>query len=166
VKRPIVAFHQDPEAHWVAELSCGHGQHTRHEPPFQDRPWVLTLEGREAQLGALLDCVRCDRRELPEAYAAASRTADFSEASVPAGLLRRHTTRRGVWVLIHVQRGRLEYRVDAPFHTREILEPGSPGVVLPEVEHCVAPSGAVAFFVEFWRPAANGGPGGEDGCES
>jgi hypothetical protein len=27
-------------------------------------------------------------------------------------------------------------------------------IVLPEVEHCVAPEGDVMFFVEFWRPAA------------
>jgi tellurite resistance-related uncharacterized protein len=156
VRRPIVGFHQDAEAHWVAELSCGHGQHTRHDPPFQQRPWVLTPEGREARHGETLDCLRCDRREMPDCYTATRRTAEFSETSTPAGLLRRHTTRPGVWALIHVGRGRLEYRVDAPFHTTEMLEPGSPGVVVPEVEHCVAPSGAVSFFVEFWHPAAIG----------
>ncbi|MCI0636497.1 MAG: DUF1971 domain-containing protein [Actinobacteria bacterium] len=48
-------------------------------------------------------------------------------------------------------RGRLEYHVRAPFDAREILTPGSPGVVLPEVEHRVAPLGQVEFFVEFWR---------------
>ena len=154
VKRAIVGFHQDAESHWVAELSCGHGQHTRHDPPFQERPWVLTAAGREARHGTLLDCARCDRRELPESYTASRRTSTFDEASIPAGLLRRHTTRRGIWALIHVARGRLEYRVEAPFDTREILEPGVPGVVLPEVEHCVAPLGAVSFCVEFWHPAA------------
>jgi len=156
MKRPITGFRQDAESHWVAELACGHRQHTRHDPPFQERPWVLTPEGREGRHGTLLDCVRCDRRELPDGYTAARRTADFDETSIPAGLLRHHTTRRGVWALIHVRRGRLEYCVDAPFHTREILEPASPGVVLPEVAHCVAPSGEVAFFVEFWHPAAIG----------
>ena len=25
----IVGFHQDEEAHWVAELECGHNQHVR-----------------------------------------------------------------------------------------------------------------------------------------
>lgn len=156
MKRAIVGFHQDAESHWVAELSCGHGQHTRHDPPFQERPWVLTPEGRAARCGESLDCVRCDRRELPDGYTVSRRTPDFDETSIPAGLQRRHTTRPGVWALIHVARGRLEYRVDAPFHTREILEPASPGVVVPEVEHCVAPVGPTSFFVEFWRPAAAG----------
>jgi len=151
--RPIVGFAQDVEGHWVARLSCGHGQHTRHDPPFQERSWVLRQEGRDARIGTSLDCLRCDRREMPEGHAAYRRTAEFDASSVPDGLLRRHTTKAGVWGLIHVVRGRLAYHVDAPFHTHAVLEPGSPGVVLPEVEHCVAPEGEVAFFVEFWRPA-------------
>jgi tellurite resistance-related uncharacterized protein len=153
MKRPIVGFHLDAESHWVAELSCGHVQHTRHDPPFKDRPWVLTAEGRESQLGAPLECARCDRRELPEGSKAYRRTAAFTEASVPDALLKTHTTKRGVWGVIHVDRGRLEYHVSAPFHTQEVLAPGSPGVVLPEVEHRVAPLGEVEFFVEFWRLA-------------
>ena len=120
MKRPIVGFHRDAEDHWVAELSCGHGQHTRHEPPFQERPWVLSPEGRAARIGAELDCVRCDRRELPDDYVAYRRTAEFTETTVPAGLRQRHTTKRGVWALIHVVRGRLAYHVDAPFHTEQI----------------------------------------------
>jgi hypothetical protein len=63
VKREIVGFHQDEEGHWVAELSCGHGQHVRHDPPWQLRPWVITEAGRREWLGAQLDCVRCDRGE-------------------------------------------------------------------------------------------------------
>lgn len=117
---------------------------------------MLTAGGRASRIGAELDCVRCDRREMPERHEAYRRTADFTETTVPPGLLKHHTTRTGVWALIHVLRGRLEYRVEAPFHTREILVPGAPGVVVPEVEHCVAPAGAVLFFVEFWR--LPGGP--------
>jgi tellurite resistance-related uncharacterized protein len=153
MKRPIVGFHLDAESHWVAELSCGHPQHTRHDPPFVDRPWVLTPEGRASQRGAHLECVRCDRREMPGGFEAYRRTAVFSEASIPDGLLKNHTTKRGVWGLIHVERGRLEYHVFAPFHTQEVLTPESPGVVLPEVEHRVAASGEVSFYVEFWRLA-------------
>jgi tellurite methyltransferase len=63
VKRPIRGFHQDEQGHWVADLACGHGQHVRHAPPFQSRPWVLTPEGRASFLGFELDCVRCDRGE-------------------------------------------------------------------------------------------------------
>lgn len=58
--QPITAFHLDADAHWVAELACGHGQHVRHDPPWQNRPWVLTEAGRAGKLGAWLDCRRCD----------------------------------------------------------------------------------------------------------
>jgi hypothetical protein len=57
--RHIVGFHTDEEGHWVAELECGHGQHVRHDPPWQNRPWVLTPEGRAAFLGVELRCVKC-----------------------------------------------------------------------------------------------------------
>lgn len=55
----IVAYHQDEFQHWVAELSCGHTQHVRHDPPWQNRPWVITQQGREEKLGFELLCVKC-----------------------------------------------------------------------------------------------------------
>ena len=57
--RAITGFHQDDEGHWVAELACGHGQHMRHDPPWQNRPWVLTPEGRSSFIGVEIPCVRC-----------------------------------------------------------------------------------------------------------
>jgi len=59
-QRRIVGFHQDEEGHWVADLECGHGQHVRHRPPWINRPWVTTQDGRERALGSVLDCRRCD----------------------------------------------------------------------------------------------------------
>jgi hypothetical protein len=60
MNRPIVGYHQDEEQHWVAELECGHNQHVRHDPPWINRPWVVTAEGRAQKLGALLACKKCD----------------------------------------------------------------------------------------------------------
>ncbi len=57
--RRIVDFHRDEEGHWVAELECGHTRHVRHNPPWQERPWVTTVEGRQRFLGFSLDCVDC-----------------------------------------------------------------------------------------------------------
>jgi hypothetical protein len=59
VPRRIVAFHQDDEGHWVADLECGHTQHVRHDPPWQVRPWVVTPAGRAQFLGTTLECVPC-----------------------------------------------------------------------------------------------------------
>ena len=60
MQRRITGYHKDDEGDWVAELECGHGQHVRHNPPWVNRPWVVTPEGRSTQLGKLLDCKKCD----------------------------------------------------------------------------------------------------------
>ncbi|MCL4455385.1 MAG: DUF3565 domain-containing protein [Deinococcus sp.] len=60
MKRRIVNYQRDGEGHWVAKLECGHTQHIRHLPPFWNRPWVETLEGRAGMLGQELDCKACD----------------------------------------------------------------------------------------------------------
>jgi uncharacterized protein DUF3565 len=59
-ERRIIGFHQDQEGDWVAELECGHNQHVRHDPPWQERPWVLSSEGRASRLGTGLTCRLCD----------------------------------------------------------------------------------------------------------
>lgn len=46
IERRIIGFHQDEHDDWVADLECGHTQHVRHDPPWQNRPWVVTPEGR------------------------------------------------------------------------------------------------------------------------
>ena len=66
MKRKIVSFHQDEEQHWVARLDCGHNQHVRHNPPWTNRPWVVTPAGREAALGLELDCKKCDEGRPPD----------------------------------------------------------------------------------------------------
>ena len=60
MKKTIVDYHQDEENHWVARLACGHFQHVRHQPPFINRPWVLSQETRTAKLGQQLNCIKCD----------------------------------------------------------------------------------------------------------
>lgn len=64
VARRIVGFHQDAEQHWVADLECGHTQHVRHDPPWQQRPWVVTAAGRSAYIGTVLQCVVCGACEV------------------------------------------------------------------------------------------------------
>jgi hypothetical protein len=61
VQQPIVGFHLDDAGDWVAELACGHDQHVRHQPPWTNRPWTQTAAGRDAVLGRLLECRKCDQ---------------------------------------------------------------------------------------------------------
>lgn len=60
MNQKITGFHKDDERHWVAELACGHDQHVRHNPPWINRPWVVTSEGRAKAIGRLLKCKKCD----------------------------------------------------------------------------------------------------------
>jgi len=60
MEQPIVGFHKDDEDHWVVCLACGHNQHVRHDPPWINRLWVTTPEGRESRLGVKLDCKKCE----------------------------------------------------------------------------------------------------------
>jgi tellurite resistance-related uncharacterized protein len=151
MQRPITAYHQDEKSDWMTELSCGHKQHICHKPPFLLRPWVASPEGHGSMLHSKLDCLRCDRFELPEGFAAYKRTPEFDEASIPLGLQKNHSTKAGVWGVIHVLSGRLRYHLDGLDGRELVLDPGNPGIVLPEVLHHVAADGPVRFFVEFHR---------------
>lgn len=55
----LVDFRQDEEGHWVAVLSCGHTQHLRHQPPWQERAWVMDAAQRQAQIGKPFACGWC-----------------------------------------------------------------------------------------------------------
>jgi hypothetical protein len=67
--RAIIGFHRDEVGDWVAELECGHFQHVRHRPPWMERPWVITLEGRREAIGRRLACRKCDEGAPPDATA-------------------------------------------------------------------------------------------------
>jgi hypothetical protein len=65
IKRKIVSFSQDETGAWAAELECGHAQHVRHDPPWMNRPWVTTPEGRAGFLGHELKCIECQAADQP-----------------------------------------------------------------------------------------------------
>ena len=154
--RPIVGFEPDAEGDWVAYLSCGHRQHVRHEPPFLNREWVVSEEGRNSRIGASLPCLQCDRMEMPADFIAYSRTPIFTAETVPKELTRDHTTKAGIWARIVVLEGRLRYHVALLENALELGENDS-ATVVPEVPHSVEPLGAVRFYVEFFRaPAIRG----------
>lgn len=74
VEQAIIGFHQDEFGDWVADLACGHAQHVRHQPPWQERPWVITAAGRSSHLGQTLWCKKCDDSE--EDSSASKKAAD------------------------------------------------------------------------------------------
>ena len=76
-------------------------------------------------------------------------TPVFDETSLPAALRSRHNTKAGVWGLIRVIVGRLKLRFLEPA-SEVVLEPGKPGLVLPEQPHEVEPLGAMRMQVDFY----------------
>ena len=91
---------------------------------------------------------------LPEGLHSYKRTPSFTEATVPAGLLGEHATKKGVWGLIRVEDGELGYVVtdNRRETTRELLTSlTEPGVVEPTILHRVELVGPVRFYVEFLR---------------
>jgi len=69
--------------------------------------------------------------------------------SLPAGLRREHRTKAGSWGVIRVLEGRLRYQV-LDSSPEVILEPGRPGLILPEQPHLVEPLGPIRMQIEFY----------------
>lgn len=90
-------------------------------------------------------------KPLPDDVLAYKRTPEFTERTVPPGLLHEHRTKASVWAKIVVLEGRLQYTIHEPEHEVVILDPATFGVVEPAMRHEVKPLGTVRFYVEFHR---------------
>lgn len=147
--RQIIGFHQDDAGDWVAELSCLHGQHVRHRPPFQQRSWAVTEAGRAGRIGADIECPLCDRAELPGGLAVVRVAGPFDEATMPAGLRRAHRVHTGTWACIRVLEGTLRISMQTEPPIERHIAAGGGQAIPPEVEHEVSLSGPVRFEVDF-----------------
>ncbi len=150
----ITAYHQDEAGHWVAELSCGHGQHVRHTPPWQVRPWVATEAGRQAHVGHELACPLCAMPVLPSGLETYKQTDELDGDTVPKGLLRSHRLKPSVWGQIVVTEGVVVYVIETEPPQAFPLNPRVVGVVAPEQPHHVIVQPGARFFVRFLRPTA------------
>lgn len=90
-------------------------------------------------------------KPLPDNVTHYKQTPEFTQDTVPAGLLAAHQTKAGTWGRIVVLAGELEYRILEPELQVILLNATTPGVVEPTVLHEVEPRGAVRFLVEFYR---------------
>ena len=88
-------------------------------------------------------------KTLPPGLQLTRRTPEFNTSTIPAGLLHDHRTKPGVWGVIQVLEGALEYHVLEPVEERHRLIPGRPGIVEPAMKHQVMPLGPARFHVEF-----------------
>jgi len=149
VRRTITDYSLDGEDEWVAHLSCGHGQHIRHRPPFQLREWVLDPEGRNTHIGTPLDCPLCDRTEMPDSLRLIRTSARWDEHTMPKGLRRAHRVAAGTWGRIVVYDGHLRFAARTEPELETVLSGGSIQAIPPDVEHEIEPLGGVCFSIDF-----------------
>ncbi len=161
--RTISAFERDEKGDWVAELSCWHRQHVRHLPPFQERQWVLSAEGRASHVGSPIECGPCDRAELPDGLSMLAQAGPWDQDSVPAGLRKAHLTPAGRWGRLCVAEGGLSFQfypeADPPGAVVGDLQAGSVQIIPPAVPHQVILTGPARLHLEFWgRPSFEDSP--------
>lgn len=147
--RTIEGFHLDDLGEWVAELSCLHNQHVRHQPPFWDRPWVLTESGRAQRTGTAIDCALCDRAELPVGLEVVRTAGPFDQTTLPAALQRDHHVADHTWAVLHVIEGAITFEMATSPPTTTRLEPGDRQPIPPSVAHRVVLTGPVRLEIDF-----------------
>ena len=91
-------------------------------------------------------------------YSQVPAKGSFTADKIPRGLLKEHSTKKGTWGIIRVDKGSLEYQIHEPAPLR-IFELNAPakGVIEPTVLHQVkALSDNLEFVVEFYRMPGTG----------
>ena len=75
-------------------------------------------------------------------------TPIFDAQTLPGALRREHRTKLGVWGVVRVLEGRLRLvYVEPPGEV--VVEPGRPGLLLPDQPHFVEPIGDMRMQVDF-----------------
>jgi hypothetical protein len=152
VIRTIDGFHADEVGDWVAELSCLHDQHVRHRPPFWDRPWVLSEDGREDRIGSAIDCPLCDRAEPPAGLTVVRTAGPFDATTLPPALARTHRVAERTWGRLRVLEGLVGFTMDTDPPIRSELRAGDTQPIPPGVEHALDGRGPVLLEVDFLVP--------------
>lgn len=77
-------------------------------------------------------------------------TPIFDAQTLPGALRREHRTKLGVWGVVRVLEGRLRLvYVEPPGDV--VVEPGRPGLLLPDQPHFVEPIGDMRMQVDFYE---------------
>jgi tellurite resistance-related uncharacterized protein len=88
-------------------------------------------------------------KDLPENVEFYKRTPVFTHETLPPAIMRDHRIKDGVWGVIEVTEGELEYVIGTA--EKHILRPGQNGVIEPQVPHHVKPIGATSFSIAFYQ---------------
>jgi tellurite resistance-related uncharacterized protein len=120
----------------------------RHRPPFQDRPWVVTAEGRAERVGTPTECPLCDRAELPDGLTVARTVGPFDNETLPAGLRRDHRVAEHTWGRLRVLDGSARFTMAIEPPLERVLVAGDTQPIPPAVAHAVHVEGPVRLEVD------------------
>ncbi len=157
MQQKIIGFHQDEEQHWVAELCCGHCQHVRHDPPWQNRPWVTTVEGRSEKLATSLECKMCDMPKLPpkEQLKPLNTSVKITQNSLPEELLTKDALPDNIWSEISIISGQIQLLCSSQSDSSQtlgfLLNNEFSGIVAPKRAFCLKPCGPVEFRITLYE---------------
>ena len=91
-------------------------------------------------------------KAIPENVSHYKSTPTFTEKTVPPAFLAEHNTKEGIWGLLNVESGRLQYVItDLGDEAEYFLSAGETAVIAPTQTHYVKPLGNVAFHVAFHK---------------
>ena len=163
--RSMMGFRRDDDGAWVAELSCLHSQHIRHEPPFWEAAWIEDVEERARRVGQPLDCPLCDRAELPDGLEPTRTTATWDASTTPAALTRAHRVAARTWGLLEVEAGKVRFHADTDPPIDVVVTPEAPQPIPPELDHHIEPDDEARFHITFLAPRyERPDEGGEPAC--
>ena len=94
--------------------------------------------------------------KLPQGLSCYRETPAFTRDTVPAALLGAHNTKAGVWGLLRVLSGRVQYHLDDGTDESVVVAAGETVVIEPQVPHHVELlDDDSSFHVAFHRAAAS-----------
>ncbi len=159
MRRTIEGFRSDDAGDWIAELSCAHRQHVRHQPPFHPRAWVTDAAGRAERVGSELDCPLCDRAEIPEGLEIVRTAGPFDADTLPRGLRADHRVADGMWARVRVLDGAVGFSMDTVPPISRRLEADDEQPIPPGVSHHLVVDGPMTVVVEFLSTNGTGHAG-------
>jgi tellurite resistance-related uncharacterized protein len=92
---------------------------------------------------------------MPDGLRLARTTPEFTDATVPQGLLNAHRVAAQVWGRLCVRAGTVRFVFEDPPGTEHVVSAGEHVDIPPSVAHRVVPAPGARFVVEFHTAAAD-----------
>ena len=89
---------------------------------------------------------------LPEDARPYRRIGPFGADAIPAGLLRRHDLKEGVWGLLSVTAGSIRFHWDDEQEGDRLLKAGDTMLIPPRMPHHLERQGSVTIEIAFCAP--------------